>query len=68
MPDTSVIEIRLHTAAESVFLTVDGQEGEERGHGDRVRIRRHARAVELLRTSEARSIFEGLRGKLHWGE
>jgi NAD+ kinase len=68
VPDTSVIEIRLHTPAESVFLTVDGQEGEEMSHGDRVRIRRHASAVELLRTAETRSIFEGLRGKLHWGE
>ena len=68
VPDTSVIEIRLVTPAESVFLTVDGQEGEEMSHGDLVRIRRHPRSVGLLRTAEPRSIFEGLRGKLHWGE
>jgi NAD+ kinase len=68
VPDTSVLEIRLHTPAESVFLTVDGQEGEEMTPGDRVRIRRHARSVELVRISETRTIFEGLRGKLHWGE
>jgi NAD+ kinase len=68
MPDTSVIEIRLETSSESVFLTVDGQEGEEMTFGDRVRVRRHARPIQLLRTVEPRSIFEGLRSKLHWGE
>jgi NAD kinase len=36
--------------------------------GDRVRVRRHARPIQLLRTVEPRSIFEGLRSKLHWGE
>ena len=68
VPDTSVIEIRLETPEESVFLTVDGQEGDEMVFGDRVRLRRHPRPVQLLRTSDPRSIFEGLRSKLHWGE
>jgi len=36
--------------------------------GDRVRLRRHPRPVQLLRTADPRSIFEGLRSKLHWGE
>jgi NAD+ kinase len=68
VPDTSVLEIRLETDSESVFLTVDGQEGTELAYGDRVRLRRHSRPVLLLRTAAPRSIFEGLRSKLHWGE
>jgi NAD+ kinase len=68
LPDTSVLEVRLETDSESVFLTVDGQEGAELAFGDRVRLRRHSRPVLLLRTAEPRSIFEGLRSKLHWGE
>jgi NAD+ kinase len=68
VPDTSVLSIRLETDSESVFLTVDGQEGTELAAGDRVRLRRHDRPVLLLRTADPRSIFEGLRSKLHWGE
>jgi NAD+ kinase len=68
LPDSATIEIRLVTPSEMVFLTVDGQEGDELAAGDRVRIHRHARAVQLVRTAEPRSIFEGLRSKLHWGE
>jgi NAD+ kinase len=68
VPDTSVVEVTLETPRESVYLTVDGQEGDEMGEGDRVRIRRHAEPVRLVRTGDPRSIFEGLRSKLHWGE
>jgi NAD+ kinase len=68
VPDTSVIEVRLETSSESVFLTIDGQEGIEMAHGDLLRLRRHAEPVRLVRTAEPRSIFEGLRSKLHWGE
>lgn len=68
VPDTSVLSVRLETDSESVFLTVDGQEGTELAAGDRVRLRRHDQPVLLLRTAEPRSIFEGLRSKLHWGE
>ncbi|GMU65449.1 MAG: NAD kinase [Acidobacteriota bacterium] len=68
VPDTSVVEVTLETPRESVYLTVDGQEGDEMGEGDRVRIRRHADPVRLVRTGDPRSIFEGLRSKLHWGE
>ncbi len=68
VPDTSVIEVRLETPSESVFLTIDGQEGIEMAHGDLLRLRRHPEPVRLVRTAEPRSIFEGLRSKLHWGE
>ena len=63
-----LIEVTLETPHESVFLTVDGQEGDELGDGDRVRIHRHAETARLVRTGAPRSIFEGLRSKLHWGE
>jgi NAD+ kinase len=68
VPDTSVIEVTLETPSESVYLTVDGQEGDEMAHGERVRLSRHAQSVHLVRTGDPRSIFEGLRSKLHWGE
>jgi len=67
VPDTSLIEVRLETPAESVFLTVDGQEGEEMAAGDRLQVRRHERQVRLIHTREAQPIYEGLRSKLHWG-
>jgi NAD+ kinase len=68
VPDTSVIEVSLETPRESVYLTVDGQEGDEMVFGDRVLVCRHAEQVRLVRTGDPRSIFEGLRSKLHWGE
>ncbi len=68
VPDTSAIEIGLETPSERVFLTVDGQEGTELGFGDVVGVTRSAEEVSLVRTAEPRSIFEGLRSKLHWGE
>ena len=68
VPDTSRTEILLETRRERVFLTVDGQEGVELADGDIVRVTRAPEPVRLLRTTESRSIFEGLRTKLHWGE
>ena len=68
VPDTSIIEVTLETPSESVYLTVDGQEGDEMVHGERVRLSRHSQSVHLVRTGDPRSIFEGLRSKLHWGE
>ena len=68
VPDASVVEVTLRTPRESVYLTVDGQEGDSLVHGDRVRIRRHGAPVRLVRAGAPRSIYEGLRSKLHWGE
>jgi len=68
VPDTSRIEISLETPSESVYLTVDGQEGDEMAFGDRVVVQRHSESALLVRTGHPRSIFEGLRSKLHWGE
>jgi NAD+ kinase len=68
VPDTSAIELLLETRRERVFLTVDGQDGAEMQGGDCVRVTRAPDPVRLLRTTDSRSIFEGLRSKLHWGE
>jgi NAD+ kinase len=68
VPDSSVVEVILETPGEKVHLTIDGQEGCEMNRGDRLRITRAAESVRLARTLEPRSIFEGLRSKLHWGE
>ncbi len=68
VPDSSVVEVILETPGEKVNLTVDGQEGCEMTRGDRLRVTRSAESVHLARTLEPRSIFEGLRSKLHWGE
>jgi len=67
IPDTSELEVLLETPSESVYLTVDGQEGAEMAYGDRLLLRRHDRTVRLIRTPSSRSLFEGLRSKLHWG-
>jgi len=68
VPDTSRIEISLETPSEKVYLTIDGQEGGEMAFGDRVVVQRHPEPALLVRTGDPRSIFEGLRSKLHWGE
>lgn len=67
VPGGSVIEVQLRTADETVHITVDGQVGEEVHRGDRLRVRRSERGVELV-VSPQRDYFAVLRDKLHWGE
>lgn len=67
VPDESRVEVTLETQREEVYLTLDGQEGTTLGYGDSVRVRRAAQGVRLVRVSE-RTYYDGLRGKLHWGE
>jgi len=67
VPDTSLVEVSLETQSEKVYLTLDGQEGTEFAFRDRLRVTRCAEQVRLVRTS-GRTFFDGLRGKLHWGE
>lgn len=67
VPDRSEIEVALVTPREQVYLTVDGQEGGDLVHGDRVRFRRSSTAARLVRTT-SRAFFDTLRAKLHWGE
>lgn len=67
VPDTARIEVRLKSAEDSVYLTVDGQVGMELSEGDTVAVRKSERSVELV-TSPHRNYFELLRNRLRWGE
>jgi len=63
----SVVEIRLESPMEEVYLTLDGQEGFPLTPHDVVRIRRCAEPVHLI-TEPNRSYFQVLHRKLKWGE
>ncbi|MFQ5816669.1 MAG: NAD(+)/NADH kinase [Terriglobia bacterium] len=67
IPDTAEIQVQLKSAAESVYLTVDGQVGMKLRDGDQVAVRKSNRFIELV-TSPERNYFELLRNKLRWGE
>jgi NAD+ kinase len=67
LPDSTCLEIAVHTLGGDVQLTLDGQEGERLEEGDRIRVRRSQHPVALM-VSPLRSRFEGLRTKLRWGE
>lgn len=63
----SVIDIRLESLSEEVFLTLDGQKGFPLTTRDLVRIRRCSDPVFLI-TEPDRSYFQVLHRKLKWGE
>ncbi len=67
VPNTSVVELHLSGASDSVFLTLDGQTAIQLQSGDRVRIQRAAERLKLIRTP-SKTYFEILRSKLKWGE
>jgi NAD+ kinase len=66
VPDQSRIEVTLETRGEEVYVTLDGQYGEELGSGDTIRVERSQRRVHLVKTSD-RTFYDSLRGKLRWG-
>ena len=63
----SVIEIRLESLSEEVFLTLDGQQGFPLTTRDLVRIRRCSDPVYLI-IEPSRSYFQVLHRKLKWGQ
>jgi NAD+ kinase len=63
----SVIDIRLESMSEEVFLTLDGQQGFPLTTRDLIRIRRCSDPVYLI-TEPSRSYFQVLHRKLKWGE
>jgi len=67
LPLDSVIDIRLESRSEEVYLTLDGQEGFPLTPRDLVRIRRCEEPVHLV-TDPSRSYFHVLHRKLKWGE
>jgi len=66
VPDTSRIEVTLHSERGEVYLTLDGQEGTPLGYRDRVAISRSDTMVHLVKAA-GRTFYESLRGKLRWG-
>lgn len=66
VPDSSEIEILLHSEDEVAYLSLDGQPGLDLRDGDRVRCRRSEHHVNLFRAGS--DFFQVLRSKLKWGE
>jgi NAD+ kinase len=66
VPDSSEIEILLHSEEEVAYLSLDGQPGLDLRDGDRVRCRRSEHHVNLFRAGA--DFFQVLRSKLKWGE
>ena len=63
----SVVEIRLESLSEEVYLTLDGQEGFPLTPRDLLRIQRSDEPVRLIRY-QATSFLQVLHHKLKWGE
>ncbi|MBI2956515.1 MAG: NAD(+)/NADH kinase [Acidobacteria bacterium] len=67
IPDDSVVEVQAQSSAEAVYVTVDGQVGEELHSGDCVSTRKSGRVIRLV-AAPRRDYFQVLRSKLRWGE
>jgi NAD+ kinase len=67
VPDSRNVEMRMRGAAESVYLTLDGQKGLLMESEDRVLIARAAQRLKLIQPHR-KSYYEILRSKLKWGE
>ena len=67
IPDSVTIEVDFKAGDDVVFLTLDGQVGIEVEKGDRVRIRKAAEQLHLVRPAR-KTYFQILRSKLKWGE
>jgi NAD+ kinase len=63
----SLVEVRLESPDEEVYLTLDGQEGFPLSDRDLIRIRRCANPIHLI-TLPSNSYFQVLHRKLKWGE
>jgi NAD+ kinase len=65
--DSSHVQMRLRGAAESVYLTLDGQKGVLMESEDQVSIVRAKERLKLIQPHR-KSYYEILRSKLKWGE
>jgi len=66
VPATAQVEMTLASDGVRVYLTIDGQVGQLLEDGDRVRVRRGASEVLMVR-SRRLNYFDVLRRKLRWG-
>lgn len=64
--DDAVIDIRLGSKANEVWLTYDGQVGYPLKTGDLVRVQKAEKSIQLIKTPY-KNYFEILRTKLKWG-
>jgi NAD+ kinase len=67
LPPTAEVDLEICEKNGEVFITLDGQEGIVFGDRYRVRVRRGASDVLLVR-SPTRDYFGVLRSKLKWGD
>lgn len=65
VPAATVITVEVTAPTEELFLTVDGEDGEELRPGDRLIARRGEAIVPLVRFA-GQTFFSTLRRKLHW--
>jgi NAD+ kinase len=66
VPATAHVEVTLASDGSRVYLTLDGQVGQMLDAGDKVRVRRGAAEVLMVR-SRGLNYFDLLRRKLRWG-
>ncbi len=66
LPGDSEVSVELILKNGDVFVTLDGQESVELRQNDLVKVRRSARAVQMVCSSD-RDYFGVLRSKLMWG-
>jgi NAD+ kinase len=67
IPSSSEIEVKFTYREEPIYLTADGQVGEELRPGDTVTVIKSNQSMNLIQ-SPHRDFFEILRSKLRWGE
>lgn len=67
IPNSATIEVGWETEDNLVYLTLDGQVGVELSLGDRLRVRKAAEKLRLMRPAK-KTYYEVLRSKLKWGE
>jgi NAD+ kinase len=67
IPDSATIEVNFKSEDEAVYLTLDGQVGNQLTRGDCVRMRKAAKKLLLVRPAR-KTYYEILRSKLKWGE
>jgi NAD+ kinase len=67
LPDDSVVQIRLKSEHEDVFLTMDGQIGIRLQKDDYIEVKKSASSMSLVKSPFC-DYFEVLKEKLRWGE
>jgi len=67
LPETVTVAVTLDDKVQDVYLTLDGQVGQELLPQDRIEVRAGDYNVKLVK-SPHRTHFEVLRTKLGWGE